>query len=62
MHALGLVLKFPFFLWRHRRSVAIAVMVAPLALTGSLELFAVNSLALGYGIFTVLRLVQAKGK
>ncbi len=61
MHAWGLVLKFPFFLWRHRRSVAIAVMVAPLALTGSLELFAVNSLALGYGIFTVLRLVQAKG-
>ena len=62
MHALGLVLKFPFFLWRHRRSVAVAVMVAPLALTGDLELFAVNSLALGYGTFTVLRLVQAKGK
>ena len=62
MHALGLVLKFPFFIWRHRRSVAVAVMVAPLALTGSLELFAVNSLALGYGAFTVLRLVQMKGK
>ena len=62
MHTLRLALRAPWFLWRHRRSVAVAVMVAPLALTGSLELFAVNSLALGYGAFTVLRLVQMKGK
>ena len=34
--------------------MAVAVLVAPLALTGDdLELFAVNALALGYGTFTV---------
>ena len=60
MHALRLALKFPGFLWRHRRSVAVAVMVAPLALTGSLELFAVNGLAIGFLGFTVLKALKGK--
>ena len=62
MFALRLVMKIPGLLWRHRRSVAALVLVAPLALTGSLELFALNATALGYAVFTVLRLTQAKGR
>ena len=62
MLVLGLVRRLPGFLWRHRRSVAALVLVAPLALTGSLSLFAVNGLALGYVAFTVLRLMQTKDK
>ena len=58
MHVLRLALRVPWFFWRQRRSVAVAVMVAPFALTGSLELFAVNGLAMGYVAFTVLRLTQ----
>ena len=60
MHALRLALRAPWFLWRHRRSVAVAVMVAPLALTGSLELFAVNGLAIGFLGFTVLKALKGK--
>ena len=60
MHALRLALKFPGFLWRQRRSVAVAVMVAPLALTRSLELFAVNGLAIGFLGFTVLKALKGK--
>ena len=56
------VLGIPGFLWRHRRSVTVLVLVAPLLLTGSLTLFAVNGLALGYVAFTALRLMQTKGK
>ena len=62
MFALSLVMRTPGFLWRHRRSVVVVVLTAPLALTGSLELFAVNGLALGYVAFTALRLLQTKGK
>ena len=60
MHALRLALKFPGFLLRHRRSVVVAVLVAPLALTGSLELFAVNGLAIGFLGFTVLKALKGK--
>ncbi len=60
MHVLRLALRAPWFLWRHRRSVAVAVMVAPLALTGSLELFAVNGLAIGFLGFTVLKALKGK--
>ena len=60
MHVLSLALKFPFFIWRHRRSVAVAVLVAPLALTGSLELLAVNGLAIGFLGFTVLKALKGK--
>ncbi len=60
MHALSLVLKIPGFLWRQRRSLVAAVLIAPLALTGDLELFAVNTAGLGYAAFMVLRLTQAK--
>ena len=60
IHALRLVLRLPGFLWRQRQSVAVAVLVAPLALTGDLELFAVNFLALGYAGFVVLKAVRGK--
>ena len=62
MFALSLVMKTPGFLWRHRRSVTVLVLVAPLLLTGSLTAFALNGLALGFLGFTVLRLMQTKGK
>ena len=60
MFALGLVMKIPGFLWRHRRSVVALVLVAPLVTTGSLSLFAVNGLAIGLVGFMVLK--AAKGK
>ena len=60
MHALRLALKFPFFIWRQRRSVVALVLVAPLALTGSLELLAVNGLAIGFLGFTVLKALKGK--
>ena len=60
MHVFGFVLGLPGFLWRHRRSVVVAVLVAPLALTGSLELFAVNGLAIGFLGFTALRALKGK--
>ena len=60
MHVLSLALKFPFFIWRHRRSVAMFVLVAPLALTGSLELLAVNGLAIGFLGFSVLKALKGK--
>ncbi len=60
MHVLSLALKFPFFIWRHRRWVTVAVLIAPLALTGSLELLAVNSLAIGFLGFTVLKALKGK--
>ena len=60
MHALRLALKFPFFIWRHRRSAAALVLVAPLVLTGSLSLFAVNGLAIGLVGFMVLKAVKGK--
>lgn len=62
MNALKWILMAPGILWRYKRAVAVAVLVSPLALTGSLELFAVNGLALGYLAFTTLRLMQTKGK
>lgn len=60
MLVLSLVTKVPGFLWRHRRSVAVLVLVAPLALTGSLELFAVNAMAAGFLVFTVLKALKGK--
>ena len=59
MHALRLALKVPGFLWRQRRSMAALVLIAPLALTGDLELFAVNTASLGFAALTVLRIMQA---
>ena len=61
MHAiLNLVLGLPGRLWRHRRSLAVAALSAPLALGGSPELFAINGLALGFAAFRALRLARAK--
>ena len=60
MFALSLVTRIPGFLWRHRRSVTVLVLVAPLLLTGSLTLFAVNGLAIGFLGFTVLRALKGK--
>ena len=60
MFALSLVIKTPGFLWRHRRSVAALVLIAPLLLTGSLTLFAVNGLAIGFLGFTVLKALKGK--
>ncbi len=57
---LSLVRRLPGFLWRHRRSVAVAALVAPLALTGSLELFAVNAVAAGFLGFTILKALKSK--
>ena len=54
------VLGIPGFLWRHRRSVTVLVLVAPLLLTGSLTLFAVNGLAIGFLGFTVLKTLKGK--
>ena len=60
MLVLSLVRRVPWFLWRHRRSVAVLFLVAPLALTGSLELFAVNGLAIGFLGYTVLKALKGK--
>ena len=60
MLVLRSVLKVPEFLWRHRRSVAALVLVAPLALTGSLALFAVNGVAIGILVFMVLKALKGK--
>ena len=60
MFALSLVIKTPGFLWRHRRSVTALVLIAPLLLTGSLTLFALNGLAIGFLGFTVLKALKGK--
>ena len=60
MFVLRSVMKTPGFLWRHRRSVTALVLVAPLLLTGSLTLFAVNGLAIGFLGFMVLKAVKGK--
>ncbi len=60
MLVLNLALRVPGFLWRHRRSAAVAVLVAPLVLTGSLSLFAVNGLAIGFLGFMVLKALKGK--
>ena len=60
MKAFGFVARLPGFLWRHRRSAAVAVLVAPLVLTGSLSLFAVNGLAIGFLVFMVLKALKGK--
>ena len=60
MFTLSLVMKTPGFLWRHRRSVTALVLVAPLVLTGSLTVFAVNGLAIGLVGFMVLKALKGK--
>ena len=60
MPVLSLVRRVPWFLWRHRPSVAVLVLVAPLVLTGSLSLFAVNGLAIGFLGFMVLKALKGK--
>ena len=54
------LLNMPGFLWRHRRSMAALVLIAPLVLTGSLTVFAVNGLALGFLGFLVLKAMKGK--
>ena len=60
MLVLSLVRRLPGFLWRHRRSLAVMVLVAPLLVTGSLSLFAVNGLAIGFLVFVVLKALKGK--
>ena len=60
MFALSLVMKVPGFVWRHRRSVTALVLVAPLLLTGSLTVFALNGLALGFLAFLILKALKGK--
>ena len=54
------LLNTPGFLWRHRRSVTVLVLVAPLLLTGSLTVFALNGLALGFLGFLILKAMKGK--
>lgn len=60
MLVLSLVTKVPGFLWRHRRSVAVLVLVAPLLVTGSLSVFAANGLAIGLVAFLAFRALKGK--
>ena len=60
MPVLSLVMKVPGFLWRHRRSVAVLVLAAPLVVTGSVSVFAANGLAIGLLGLVVLRALKGK--
>ena len=53
-------MKVPGFLWRHRRSVAVLVLVAPLLVTGSLAVFAANGLAIGLVGYLAFRAFEGK--
>ena len=44
----------------HRRSLTVVVLVAPLLVTGSLSLFAVNGLAIGFLGYTGLKALRSK--
>ncbi len=45
--------------WRWRRAMIAAVLVAPLAVVGGADLFAVNALGLCYAAFAAVRLARA---
>ncbi len=45
--------------WRWRRALIAAVLMAPLAVAGGADLFAINALGLCWAAFAALRLARA---
>lgn len=57
---IGWILAVPGFLWRHKLSVAVLVLVAPLMLTGSISQFGMNALAIGALAWIALKALKVK--
>ena len=58
MNAVRRICRLPATVWRWRRALFAAVLIAPVAVMGGTDLLAINALGLALAAFAALRLVR----